>query len=266
MDGYQSPDVEEWTNPLTPQDNIDFARWIADKAHELGISVGIKNVPGILSELTDYFDFAINESCFRYHECNVYKDFAKSGKAIFGISYGEIDDIKEDLCNEINGLGFSMIVKPSQDLSQKGTKFDVDSVCGSGYSSGYVYTPSTSTTSSSSLKKDNENTKVIEETKDEDVKVTEETKKGTKDDIEEDSDDQDDHDEIKEINKVTNDATNYVATANRNVTPTTTKKKVTTVTKNVNNNKKKTLIKKIGNKYKKVIVVIKTVTRSRKMY
>ncbi|ORX86135.1 hypothetical protein BCR32DRAFT_181974, partial [Anaeromyces robustus] len=88
LDGYQMDEVQSWSKPLTKEDTITFARWLGYAAHELGISIGLKNVPAILDSVGSYFDFAINESCARYkNECAMYRNFIKSGKAVFGITY-----------------------------------------------------------------------------------------------------------------------------------------------------------------------------------
>lgn len=34
-----------------------------------------------------YYDFAVNEQCFQYDECNKYKAFTNQDKAVFGVEY-----------------------------------------------------------------------------------------------------------------------------------------------------------------------------------
>jgi len=138
LDGYQMDEVQSWSKPLTISDTITFARWLGYAAHELGISIGLKNVPAILDYVADYYDFAINESCVRYkNECAMYKNFIRSGKAVFGITYGSFSGQLNSLCRELNGVGISMIVKSSQSLVQAGTIFDGKYHCGSYFNYGY---------------------------------------------------------------------------------------------------------------------------------
>jgi len=152
LDGYQIPDVtENWSNPLTKSDTIKFARWLGATAHEMGISIGLKNVPGILPYVSNYFDFAINESCVRYrNECALYKNFVRSGKPVFGITYGSFSHNLQRMCTELNGVGISMIVKANQDLVQAMTIFDGKKHCGSSFKYGYSYSSSSYSSSSRS--------------------------------------------------------------------------------------------------------------------
>jgi len=138
LDGYQMDEVQRWSKPLTKSDTVKYAKWLANTAHDLGISIGLKNVPAILDYVADYYDFAINESCVRYkNECAMYKNFIRSGKAVFGITYGSFSGQLNSLCRELNGVGISMIVKSSQSLVQAGTIFDGKYHCGSYFNYGY---------------------------------------------------------------------------------------------------------------------------------
>ncbi|ORY72960.1 hypothetical protein LY90DRAFT_503347 [Neocallimastix californiae] len=127
LDGYQISDVKDnWSNPLTKEDTVVFARWLGNTAHSLGISIGLKNIPGLISSVGSYFDFAINESCIHYkNECAMYKNFIRTGKPVFGITYGSFTGQLQTMCKELNGVGISMIVKKSQSLVQASTIFDV---------------------------------------------------------------------------------------------------------------------------------------------
>ena len=83
MDSYQN-------NPgfdLTAEDQLDFNRLIANEAHTLGLSVGLKNDLDQIGALVEYFDFAVNEQCFQYIECDVYKIFTTRNKAVFNAEY-----------------------------------------------------------------------------------------------------------------------------------------------------------------------------------
>ncbi|OUM64535.1 glycoside hydrolase family 114 protein, partial [Piromyces sp. E2] len=89
LDGCQDKSVLKWSNPLTKEDTIKFAKWLAATAHELGISISLKNSLFMIDEVGDDFDMAINESCVTHEkpECHHYKKFIDSGKAVFGITY-----------------------------------------------------------------------------------------------------------------------------------------------------------------------------------
>ena len=85
MDAYTN--LSEVDVPLTYQDQINYNRWIAQEAHARGLSVGLKNDVDQLADLVDYFDWALNEQCFQYNECNNYSIFTNAGKAVFGVEY-----------------------------------------------------------------------------------------------------------------------------------------------------------------------------------
>jgi len=151
LDGY-SVNKGHWD--LKESDAIQYAKWLGNTAHSLDIAIGLKNIPGLLDTLGSYFDFAINESCVNHgSECSYYKKFISSGKAVFGITYGNINDKLPALCKSLNGVGISMIVKSSQNLRQAGWTFDGKSQCGSGFSTGGVSSSSSSNSSANQVKK-----------------------------------------------------------------------------------------------------------------
>jgi len=162
LDAYQSRDVKGvWSNPISEADTVKFAKWLAQTAHELGISIGLKNIAGLIEDLIGDFDFALNESCDKYvNECKLYKNFVASGKAVFGMTYGNFDKLLPNLCKELNGTGISLIVKETQSLKQDGTVFDGKKYCGSSFETGYVNT-AYSNIVGSTTKKENSNVKKI---------------------------------------------------------------------------------------------------------
>jgi len=83
VDGYQNPTGL----PLTRRDQLRYDTWIANAVHERGMAVGLKNNLGQAERLLPYFDFAVNEQCFQYHECGVLDPFIAAGKPVFGAEY-----------------------------------------------------------------------------------------------------------------------------------------------------------------------------------
>ncbi len=75
--------------PLTEADGINYLRWLADYAHGKGLKISLKNTIGIIqsASLQQYFDFAINESCYRYQECDLLKPFVAADKWVFILEY-----------------------------------------------------------------------------------------------------------------------------------------------------------------------------------
>ncbi|OUM62831.1 glycoside hydrolase family 114 protein, partial [Piromyces sp. E2] len=88
VDAYQMKEVKSWTDPITREQTVVFLKWLGSTAHSLGISIGLKNVNGLIDEVGQYFDFAINEDCHHYNdECRKYKNFLASGKPVFAVAY-----------------------------------------------------------------------------------------------------------------------------------------------------------------------------------
>lgn len=79
-----------------------YNTWLADAAHDRGLSVGLKNDLGQVDELEPFFDFAVNEQCFQYRECNRLQPFLDAGKNVIIIEYERSLD---QLCGRAEELG-----------------------------------------------------------------------------------------------------------------------------------------------------------------
>ncbi len=101
--------------PLGVAEQLDYSRFIAAEAHARGLAVGLKNSIEHAAELEPDFDFAVNEQCFEYDECDVYAgSFIAAGKAVFHIEYTD-EEAFADVCAATVPLGLSSILK-SYDL------------------------------------------------------------------------------------------------------------------------------------------------------
>ena len=104
VDGYQNRTGFR----LTKTDQLRYDRWVADAVHQRGMAVGLKNDVGQVDELLDYFDFAINEQCFQYHECSRLDPFIAADKPVFGAEYALT---RAEFCDKAAAHGFSTIRK-----------------------------------------------------------------------------------------------------------------------------------------------------------
>jgi len=90
-DGVEPDNVDGYANdtgfPLTAVDQVRYNTWLAERAHERGLSVGLKNDLGQVRALVTLFDWALNEQCFEYDECPALLPFVSAGKAVFGVEY-----------------------------------------------------------------------------------------------------------------------------------------------------------------------------------
>jgi hypothetical protein len=104
VDGYQN----RTGFPLEARHQLRFNVWFANAAHERGLAVGLKNDLGQVRRLVPYFDFAVNEQCFQYRECDVVRRFVAADKPVYGIEY-EVDPA--EFCDAALASGFSTIYK-----------------------------------------------------------------------------------------------------------------------------------------------------------
>lgn len=106
-DGVEPDNVDAYQNDnglgLDSLDQLSFNRWLANEAHLRGLAVGLKNDLGHIPELVDYFDFAVNEQCYEYEECDTYEPFIAKQKPVFNAEYRQVwvtnEEARDALCN-----------------------------------------------------------------------------------------------------------------------------------------------------------------------
>jgi endo-alpha-1,4-polygalactosaminidase (GH114 family) len=95
FDGVEPDNIEIYDNdtgfPLTYQDQLNYARWLADEAHARGLAIGIKNAPDMVADSLSFFDFAITEDAFYYDWIGEMLPFIQAGKPIFAAEYTDMD-------------------------------------------------------------------------------------------------------------------------------------------------------------------------------
>ena len=92
FDGVEADNVDGYANnsgfALSATDQLAFNRYLADAAHARGLSIGLKNDLAQVAALEPTFDWAINEQCFQYSECDLLRPFLTAGKPVFVAEYG----------------------------------------------------------------------------------------------------------------------------------------------------------------------------------
>jgi hypothetical protein len=110
-DGVEPDNVDGFDNRnglgLTEQDQLDYNRFLASEAHARGLSVGLKNSLGLVASLVSSFDWALNEECLKFNECDSLVPFISAGKAVFHCEYAMNTN---GICGKAP-QGFSTIVK-----------------------------------------------------------------------------------------------------------------------------------------------------------
>jgi hypothetical protein len=113
FDAVEPDNVDAYANesgfPLTAADQLTFNRRIAELAHARGLSVGLKNDLEQVAALEPSFDFAVNEECMRYDECDEMQPFLKAGKAVLHVEY---DLEPKEFCAKARALKLSSMYKP----------------------------------------------------------------------------------------------------------------------------------------------------------
>lgn len=111
-DGVEPDNVHGYANvtgfPLDAADQLTFNRWLAAEAHQRNLSIGLKNDLDQISDLVEDFDWALNEQCFEFDECDLMLPFIEANKAVFGVEY---EGQQADYCPLANELGFSWLTK-----------------------------------------------------------------------------------------------------------------------------------------------------------
>ena len=118
-DGVEPDNVDGYDNDtgfdISSETQLRFNQWLADAAHARGLSVGLKNDLAQVEQLENSFDWALNEECLAYDECDLLSKFVDSQKAVFHVEY--VDDKKDgitslgNVCSRLSDKGFSSLVK-----------------------------------------------------------------------------------------------------------------------------------------------------------
>lgn len=112
FDAVEPDNVDGYTNasgfPLTASDQLTFNRFIATAAHARGLSVGLKNDLDQVPQLLSAFDWALNEQCFEYQECDPLTAFVAAGKAVFQVEYHLPTSA---FCPQANQMNFNSMLK-----------------------------------------------------------------------------------------------------------------------------------------------------------
>ncbi len=91
-DGVEPDNVDGYVNTtgftLTGAHQIAYNTFLATEAHARNLSVGLKNDVDQLDALVGLFDWALNESCMDWDECDNYDgNFLAANKAVFHVEY-----------------------------------------------------------------------------------------------------------------------------------------------------------------------------------
>jgi hypothetical protein len=112
FDGVEFDNVDGYTNktgfPLTANDQLTYNAWLAQEAHARGMSAGLKNDLDQVTQLVPSFDWALDEQCFQFQECDKLTPFIRAGKAVFEVEYSLNTG---QFCPQADALNFNSLRK-----------------------------------------------------------------------------------------------------------------------------------------------------------
>jgi hypothetical protein len=112
FDAVEADNVDGYANrtglDFDAADQLAFNTAVAGLAHDRGMSIALKNDVDQVAALEPVFDFAVNEECLAYDECEAYLPFVRAGKAVFSVEYSEVPAAQ---CARAARLGVVTIVK-----------------------------------------------------------------------------------------------------------------------------------------------------------
>ena len=115
FDAVEPDNMEIHTNnsgfPITYEDQLKYALWLADEAHKRGLAIAVKNAPDQVKDLVGHFDFAITEDAFFYGWAEKMNPFVKAGKPVFAAEYTDLGGDFAAFCRRSKELKFSTILK-----------------------------------------------------------------------------------------------------------------------------------------------------------
>lgn len=112
FDGVEGDLVDAYDNDtgfhISEADQVRFLRWFAAAVHDRGMAAGLKNVPDLIPQVLEDFEFAVVEDCHSQGLCAPYRAFTSAGKAVFDAEYHV--GVRE-FCEPTRALGISAIAK-----------------------------------------------------------------------------------------------------------------------------------------------------------
>ena len=120
-DGVEPDNVDAYANDsgfdLDAASQVDFNRFLAVEARARGLAVGLKNDVDQIAALVPDFDFAVNEQCFQYDECDAYDAFVAADKPVFNAEYADRYQLntggaRDGLCQSARAANIRTLVLP----------------------------------------------------------------------------------------------------------------------------------------------------------
>ena len=102
---------------MTKADSVNFMAFLAQKAQNYGLAIGLKNAGAIIPSVLPAVQFQVNEQCVQYSDCQTFSAFTNASKPVFHIEYpSEVkSDFVQNFCKDSGPAqgsnGFSTVIK-----------------------------------------------------------------------------------------------------------------------------------------------------------
>lgn len=91
FDAVDPDNLDGWSHvtgfPLTQADALSYQRALIALAHDRDLAIGLKNSMELIPELANEIDFAVNEQCQQFQECDTYAPLVALDKPVFNVEY-----------------------------------------------------------------------------------------------------------------------------------------------------------------------------------
>jgi len=102
--------VQDSGFPLTPSDELDYARWLLGESHAHGLLAGVSPSDDLITSLAADADWGFTEGCLADAGCQAWQAFTAADQPVFLIEYGSAAD-SPALCAQAAQLGYSLVIK-----------------------------------------------------------------------------------------------------------------------------------------------------------
>lgn len=122
FDAVEPDNMDSYTNEtgfeISYEDQLAYNLWLAEEAHQRGLSIGLKNNAEQVADLINHYDWALTEDCFDQGWCEEMLPFIQAGKPVFAAEYTDTDITLDDFCPQAKIMRISAILK-DRDLTEE---------------------------------------------------------------------------------------------------------------------------------------------------
>lgn len=106
FDAIEFDNVDGWLHdsgfPLTRAHALAYLHWLIRTGHDHGLAVGLKNALDLIAPLAGEVDWALNEQCVEYAECDRYAPLVRRNVPVFVLEY---TGRRADVCATVKRAG-----------------------------------------------------------------------------------------------------------------------------------------------------------------